>query len=359
MKRPIAPDTSMEDPELATARQVSGDSGWDFLEQVPFENIYQQLITYACSTLRLAASPWVSPPVIAAVLRALPRDRVDDFDETEFHRRADAGDLSVLSDHTVAEFDWQEIAAHFVHLFMFARHGEVSGRGDEPMAEIRRKIEALLEHFRQVVRDPGVRQAVRQDFEWLEDTLFAAEGRWALDNGRPLVPNDLAALAGVKPKTMANALAAGQLAVDANGKVPSVRAARYLEGRKSFQPSVWNVATMEMLKSPELKNGLDEASKQLFEQIFVPVEQDGRPFLPSDARMGHDGVRRYIIGDKADPIYLEDYWDALEQLRQMPTPRWRRPASGAGGWSLVSAQDGWERFSRGDLQRMIDAARNQ
>ena len=93
----------------------------------------------------------------------------------------------------------------------------------------------------------------------------------------------------------------------------------------------------------------------LAEQIFVPIDDDGGPFLPSMARRGRDGQSRYIIGDKSAPRYVEDYWEALAELATMSAPRWRRPPTGTGGWSLVTAQDGWRRFARADLQRMVDA----
>lgn len=84
----------------------------------------------------------------------------------------------------------------------------------------------------------------------------------------------------------------------------------------------------------------------------------GYALLPSLARRGRDGSLRDAIGAKSNPDYVEDYWEALDRLARMPTPRWQRPpAFGKGGWSLVSAQDGWRRFARADLERMAEAVR--
>jgi hypothetical protein len=225
------------------------------------------------------------------------------------------------------------------------------GRGSDP-EESRRDIEGLLVHFRCVVADAGLRAAAGDDAEWLTDTLAAAEARWAIDHGRPLLPDGLAALAGVKPKTIANQLAARELSTDGGGHIPAAEALRYLERRKDFVRSTWQDAVEEQTETET------PAPRILLEQVFVPVDGEGSPFLPSLARRGRDGVPRYAIGSKADPEYVEDYWEALDQLARMPTPRWRRPpASGKGGWGLVSAQDGWKRFARTDLERMVAATR--
>ena len=175
-----------------------------------------------------------------------------------------------------------------------------------------------------------------------------------MDHGRPVAPDDLAALAGVKPKTLANLVAGKQLPTDADGRVPAAEALRYVERRKNFVRSTWHEPPDDVPPA----GGADK-ERPLPEQVFVPVDGDGNPFLPSLARRGRDGRPRYAVGAKAEPEYVDDYWEALDRLGRMPTPRWRRPnASGRGGWGLVSAQEGWRRFPRADLQRMVDAARD-
>ena len=53
---------------------------------------------------------------------------------------------------------------------------------------------------------------------------------------------------------------------------------------------------------------------------FVPVARDGSMFLPNCISGG--GFR---IGEKGNEVKVSDYFDALQQLNNMPTPRWRRP----------------------------------
>jgi hypothetical protein len=338
-------NTTVVDDDAPTAPPTSQDPGGDFLDYVPFEPLYQKLVAHACSTVELAAGHH-GRYAAAAVLRSLPRyNTLEGADLEAFEQRAANADLSLL-DETVDGFDWQEIAADFFGLFNFARHGETRARdAEDPRTEIKR----LLQNFRRLVADQGTRAAVGSDFEWITDTLAAAEARWVIDNGLPVAPENLAALAGVKQKTLSNLIAAGQLAVDPDGRISPVQALQYLDRRKNFVRSTWQTP----VDVPPPDN--ETQATALEEQIFVPVDSDGGPFLPSLARRSRDGQARYIIGEKASPVYVEDYWDALAQLARMATPRWRRPGTGGGGWGLVSAQDGWRRFAKADIQRMVEA----
>lgn len=332
-----------------TARNQTSDWVDHYLSHVPFERLYRSLVKHALGQLQLALGPRYGRLAAAAVLESL-LGHVPASDEDSIGRRLREGDSTLVDDDAV-DWDWQDIAAEFAHLFAFARYGE--GRMIDPEAS-RADIESLLTHCRRIAADPGMQLAAGTDFEWITDSLAAAEARWAIDHGKPLMPEGLAALAGVKPKTIANQLAARELSTDGSGRIPAAEALRFLERRKDFVRSTWQ----DPIEEPPAAD--TSAPRALVEQVFVPVDGDGSPFLPSLARRGRDGVPRYAIGAKTDPEYIEDYWEALEQLARMPMPRWRRPPmSGKGGWSLVSAQDGWRRFARADLERMVEATREQ
>lgn len=344
------PVESGQEDRIDTAPLLGSSAGDTLLDWVPFEELYITLVTQACERLALVLGPRYGHYILTVILQALPRTDPRENEETlPVIERLREGDLAVLNDTLF--FDWEEMSAEFANLFAFARHG-TGGRATLP--ESRAEIEALLQHFRRFVADPGIKAALPSGFEWFVDTLGAAEARWAIDRGWPAVPNDLAALAGVKPKTIANLVAARQIPTDAQGNISAADALRYLERRKDFIRSTW-----QKMLSVEVSTEIATVAAALLEQVFVPVDADGNAFLPSLARRGRDGSLRYAIGEKASPEYTEDYWQALERLAQMPTPRWRRPSpSGHGGWGLVSAQDGWRRFARADLERMIAAARN-
>jgi len=327
-------------------RAIQEGEGWvyDYTERAPFNDLYVALTTHALTQLQLTLGPRYGRSAVSDVLKIILGTGGDNRRD-DVIRRIDEGDLSLLSDDL--DIDWLDISAEFAHLFAYARYGY--GRHIDP-EDSRAEIEEILGHFRLAAADSGVRAAAGKHFEWIRDLLAAAEARWAIDHGRSVVPDDLAALAEVKLKTIANLLAARELASDSDGRIPAAEALRYLERRGNFIRSNWQYPVRDV-RSPE--------APELSEQVFIPMDREGNPFLPSIARRGRDGVARYAIGAKSDPEYVEDYWEALDRLARMPTPRWRRaPPSGKGGWSLVSGQEGWRRFPRADVERMVEAVRS-
>lgn len=346
--QPDAPAGPADEDRSLTARHQAADWVDHYLGDVPFEDLYRSLIRRTAEQLRLVLGPGMGRTVVADLLERLIKVGAGNV-PPELEERVRDGDLTLLDDFEVG-FDWQEIAVEFAHLFAFARYGY--GRHVDP-ADSRAEIKRLLAHFQEVVANPGVRAAADPYFEWLAELTAAAEARWAVDHGEPVTPGGLAALAGTKPKTIANLLAAREIATDREGRIPAAEALRYLQRRKDFVRSTWQDPVEASDASADA-----EPQAALAEQVFVPVDGDGSPFLPSLARRGRDGVPRYAIGTKADPEYVEDYWEALGRLARMATPRWRRPpVSAKGGWSLVSAQEGWRRFARADLERMVEAAK--
>jgi hypothetical protein len=331
-----------------TARAIEASEAWldDYLDRhaPTAERLQRTFARHALAQLRLALGPRHGQRAAAQVLAILATAPLDEATRD----RIVAGDVSLLQDDSL-DIDWPDLSTELAHLFAYARYGY--GQHLDPDAS-RAELEALLAHLRQVAANAGLRAAAGPDFDWLAETMAAAEARWALDHGRPVAPDELAALAGVRPKTIANLLAARELTTEAEGRIPAAAALRYLERRDGFVRSTWQHPTLPAasLADPE--------APLLAEQVFVPVDSDDTPFLPSVARRGRDGILRYAIGAKNDPDYVEDYWEALDRLARMPTPRWRRPpASGKGGWSLVSGQEGWRRYARADLERMVAATR--
>jgi|GEM_PF-1751045 len=341
-------DTDLSDE--GRARAADAGRAWvdDYLDrQGPMiEGLQLALVEHGLAQLMLTLGPRYGRTAVSRVLEAVIASMPEAGDDEDVRRRIREGDVSLLHEVSV-DLDWQDLSSEIAHLVAFARYGY--GRHLDPERS-RAEIEDLLVHFRRVVSDAGIRAAAGENAEWLVDTLLAAEARWAIDHGQSVAPDGLASLAGVKPKTIANLLASRELPVDADGRIPAPEALRYLERRDGFVRSNWQYPV-----SPSAAPSGEEAAA-LGEQVFVPVDSDGTAFLPSMARRGRDGVLRYAIGAKTDPEYVEDYWEALDRLARMPNPRWRRPpAAGKGGWSLVSAQDGWRRFARTDLERMISA----
>jgi hypothetical protein len=71
--------------------------------------------------------------------------------------------------------------------------------------------------------------------------------------------------------------------------------------------------------------------------ILVPFASDGSCFNPS-LRCPPSGA--YIVGESGKEITFDHFDSALEHIKMMYTPRWRRPNE-AGDWEIVSAVK-WE-----------------
>ncbi|MDP2139812.1 MAG: hypothetical protein Q8L20_03275 [Gammaproteobacteria bacterium] len=73
------------------------------------------------------------------------------------------------------------------------------------------------------------------------------------------------------------------------------------------------------------------------ETISVPVSKDGSFF-----RKNIRGPKGYRIGEKGSEVVIEEFNDALESLRKMPSPYWRRPSKTTGIPGIVTGIR-WER----------------
>lgn len=335
----------VEDDERLTA-PVPGRYGWadDFLSVVPFEDILAHLLEYLGDYAETLVGPHHGSEIACAIIRALPKYDLSTEGREEINLRLKRGDWRGVLPVNISSFDTQELFSSMARLYGYARGGEGPGRTPE---ESRQEIERLIAQYRKLVSltPSEVAAALGDYWSWITDSLIAAEARWALDRGEPVPPNGLASLADVKEKTLANLVASRKIATDSTGRIPAAVALDYLAKRKEFVPSHWQ----ETGPAPEAPQPALTS-----EPVFVPIDGDGQPFLPGLARRSRSGELHYAIGEKADPEYISDYWEALERLKRMPTPRWRRP-NAQGNWGLVSAQDGWKRFARADLERMLEA----
>lgn len=74
---------------------------------------------------------------------------------------------------------------------------------------------------------------------------------------------------------------------------------------------------------------------------LVPVSKDGAWFGPHLLRAGE-----FTIGAKGEEVRTDDFHQALNALRRMKVPRWRRP-NAKGNWGIVSGVR-WQRLSECD-----------
>lgn len=71
--------------------------------------------------------------------------------------------------------------------------------------------------------------------------------------------------------------------------------------------------------------------------ILVPFAADGTCFNPT-LRSPNSGL--YTVGEQDKELTFDDFNAALEHIKMMYTPRWRRPNS-AGDWEIVATVK-WE-----------------
>lgn len=85
----------------------------------------------------------------------------------------------------------------------------------------------------------------------------------------------------------------------------------------------------------------------LEDYVLVPVSRDKSWFGPH-CRLGSRG---YTIGRKGNERKVANYWAALDELRRLATPQWRR-RNAEGNWGLVTGV-GWERKRKADIDAQL------
>ena len=186
-------------------------------------------------------------------------------------------------------------------------------------------------------------------------TRNIARARIKFDQGQPLTIHELAALSFVTPKRIQNAIYAKTdeaPVVDKNGLISPESCEAWLAAR-DYRPSIWKQVSALYPLTPEWGEGIEfeatEPDRTIEDYVFVPVANDHSMFVPSLHRSGKQGDGGYTIGAKGSEQVISDYDVALEQLRLMETPRWRRPNPESGNWGIVTGQT-WKRVRRAELE---------
>lgn len=152
----------------------------------------------------------------------------------------------------------------------------------------------------------------------------------------------LAELAGVSVKTLRNMLApsGGEgIHVGKDGRIPAAEARQWLEGRRNFRPSVWQLVEASDSDGADAEIPDPAMDEEIF---FVPASKDGSVFSPDAER---DGA--YTVGAKGQEERIENYREALARLQVLDRPSWRRPTE-SGRWGLVTATH-WLRKTASEL----------
>lgn len=165
-----------------------------------------------------------------------------------------------------------------------------------------------------------------------------AEARAKIDQGWPLMLNEMAILVGFNERSVMSAASRNEFPSEVReGRrwVDADEALKWLLPR-GYKPT-------QAQPEPEiLPNGNPE------EMVFVPVANDGTFFGP-DCRIG----RHFTVGPRGKERKVENYLDALDALSKMPIAYWRR-ANASGQWGLVR-ESTWHRVP---LRALIDQSRS-
>jgi hypothetical protein len=252
----------------------------------------------------------------------------------------------------------------FAHaLYCYASSGMVEpGYRDTTRETMSTWIEGWLERANRIVETTP---ASVHSLDFFRLIAMGANARWALDNGRPITGDQLAALSALARNEGATSTAAYErvrktvqnLVAEALGKssnkdlevlpnrsISPASAISWLrEQAPDYFPSMW--ALPEPIQAAEAE---DETAAF----VFVPVASahlhvEPKPFTP-DARL-EEG---YVVG--ASSKVIGDYWEALDALSHMRTPRFRHPRAHA-ALGPLACQDSWVRVPRGEIEAQLAA----
>lgn len=175
----------------------------------------------------------------------------------------------------------------------------------------------------------------------LADLVALARARLKVDQAERLTMADIALLLGVKEATVVTNAHRKNFASAEDGN------RRYAEPADALPWMVKQGYVPTKLPAseaaPTSTASVQEADVD-GEMLFVPVARDGTWFSP-DCRSGG----RYTIGAKGEEVKFTGYFEALEALVKMPTPRWRR-TNPIGNRGIVAGVR-FDRISRAELAR--------
>ena len=168
-----------------------------------------------------------------------------------------------------------------------------------------------------------------------------ARARFRLDVGLTLNLTDLALLGGVTPKSVSNATqqrhGSKRLIVTTEGLVETEHARVWLVDRRGFVPTPGKEVIGNATKTRAVK---------LKDYVFVPVGQDGTPFLPDCSTANNVTHLLYEIAVDGTWVYVGTYLEALELLTTHADVAWH----GNNGEALRPSIE-WRRFPTMQLRQ--------
>ena len=174
----------------------------------------------------------------------------------------------------------------------------------------------------------------------------AAEARARIVSGEPAALDGLAALTGLTVRRVQNIAADKRRTLrlpQRDGFVPAPNAVAWLRNEHGFM--------FHELGDDEEDVEIDgpapvPAQRADAFHIYLPVDRHGNVFTPACR-----GPRGYKVGLRDEPYYANTFRDALDWLRSMDVPVWRRLRDN-GTWAIANGV-GWEPYTPEEVEAMF------
>ena len=330
-----------------------------FNAEATHEQQFCELFHFLGETLDAVAGPAAASDAMTALISRLWRDGMPSLSSGEQQATLAAGNWrdvvrypefyeSTLREECVPSYnDFLELYSYAiegvintmldVQLDLDGRRGQVSG------LMLRTKL--MLRHL-----PKGWQSSASVDAWPLERLHAAAAARWKLDQGEPLGVEEIALLGRVDERSVQNAMSARALHRDDDGRCAAADVERWLLAArpKKFRRSRW------LDLSDDLTGWEAAAPAASGDTVHLPVDADGKPFSPSFGRRTRGGSIGWRIGPKGGEVVCHDFYQALDTLRTMHPPRWRRP-NPAGNWGIVRGEPQWKGYPRADIEAQLRA----
>ncbi|WP_439598766.1 hypothetical protein [Falsiroseomonas sp.] len=324
-----------------------------YFEDIGERADYQTLVLRSGEWLEVLLGERIAGTSMRALVVALHVGCGGSPSEIEQRIDRDGWRAGLEESHGVA--DWPSISILAEQLYAFAIDGVVTDTRLPDDVEARRShLEALFARAARLMEllPPNWEPNPRHPWS-LSGTYASALARWKMDREAPITTAEIARLGRLDDKTVLNALGR-QLHPDAKGLIAADEARGWLMGRRprKFRPSRWlNASDDQDSRSPDRTDNEPDI-------VMVPVDAHGASFLPTLARQTRGtGSERlgFRIGAKGDEFVVHDYFEALDALKGMHPPRWRRP-NAEGNWGIVRGEPNWRTVPRVEIDRLLHEA---
>ncbi|WP_222128173.1 hypothetical protein [Roseomonas gilardii] len=251
---------------------------------------------------------------------------------------------TLREDHLRTYNDFNNLYAYMIEGLVFLPRDAVVS-----LEQRRAHIAALIGRTGHLLtRLPAGWYPPRRGETWPLARLHAsALARWKLDSEESLSSEEIALLGRVDERSVLNAMSSGSLPRHEDGMCAASDVHRWLLAARprKFRRSRWLDLNDDMMT-------WEEDTPISGTILYLPVDADGEPFKPEYGRRTRSGAIGWRIGEKGREIVKHDFFEALDALKEMHPPRWRRPNE-AGNWGIVRGEPQWKAYLRTEIKHRL------